>query len=81
MGRRISAVAARAASLGGDPPVRGARPVPCLPRDSDANGERVREPAGLFDSFDDGYAEQLFAPLAAHPVTASFLTDPTLGPA
>ena len=47
---------------------------------SDADVERVRGLAGLFDSFLDGYVEQLFAHLAAHPVTASFLTDATLVP-
>ncbi len=45
---------------------------------SDADVERVRGLAGLFDSFLDGYVEQLFAHLAAHPVTASFLTDADL---
>jgi len=48
---------------------------------SDADVERVRGLAGLFDSFLDGYIEQLYAHLVAHhPVTASFLTDPTLVP-
>ena len=47
---------------------------------SDADVERVRGLAGLFDSFLDGYIEQLFAHLAAHPVTASFLTDFTQVP-
>ena len=42
---------------------------------SDADVERVRGLAGLFDSFLDGYVEQFFAHLVAHPVTASFLTD------
>src|SRR5271166_5233005 len=42
---------------------------------SDADVERVRGLAGLFDSFLDGYVEQLFAHLVAHPVTASLLTD------
>jgi signal transduction histidine kinase len=42
---------------------------------SDADTERVRGLAGLFDSFLDGYIEQLFAHMAAHPVTASFPTD------
>jgi len=45
---------------------------------SDADLERVRGLAGLFDSFLDGYVEQLFAHLATHPVTASFLTDADL---
>src|SRR5271157_1811177 len=45
---------------------------------SDADVERVRGLAGLFDSFLDGYVEQLFAHLAAHPVTTSFLTDADL---
>src|SRR5271157_5088137 len=45
---------------------------------SDADVERVRGLAGLFDSFLDGYIEQFYAHLVAHPVTASFLTDPTL---
>ena len=45
---------------------------------SDADVERVRGLAGLFDSFLDGYVEQLFAHLVAHPVTASFLTDADL---
>jgi len=44
---------------------------------SDADVERVRGLAGLFNSFLNGYVEQLFAHLAAHPVTASFLTDAT----
>jgi len=44
---------------------------------SDADVERVRGLAGLFNSFLNGYDEQLFAHLAAHPVTASFLTDAT----
>ena len=35
----------------------------------------MRGLAGLFDSFLDGYVEQLYAHLVAHPVTASFLTD------
>ena len=47
---------------------------------SDADVERVRGLAGLFDSFLDGYIEQFYAHLVAHPVTASFLTDPTLVP-
>ena len=47
---------------------------------SDADTERVRGLAGLFDSFLDGYVEQFFAHVAAHPVTASFLTDPTRVP-
>jgi signal transduction histidine kinase len=47
---------------------------------SDADVERVRGLAGLFDSFLDGYVEQFNAHLVAHPVTASFLTDPTLVP-
>ena len=42
---------------------------------SDADVERVRGLAGLFDSFLDGYVEQFNAHLVAHPVTASFLTD------
>ncbi|MGC1719148.1 MAG: protoglobin domain-containing protein [Isosphaeraceae bacterium] len=42
---------------------------------SDADVERVRGLAGLFDSFLDGYVEQFYAHLVAHPVTASFLTD------
>jgi len=45
---------------------------------SDADVERVRGLAGLFDSFLDGYVEQFYAHLAAHPVTASFLTDADL---
>ena len=45
---------------------------------SDADVERVRGLAGLFDSFLDGYVEQFFAHLVAHPVTASFLTDADL---
>ena len=45
---------------------------------SDADVERVRGLAGLFDSFLDGYVEQLFAHLVAQPVTASFLTDADL---
>src|SRR5271166_2063501 len=47
---------------------------------SDADVERVRGLANLFDSFLDGYVEQLYAHLIAHPVTASFLTDSTLVP-
>ena len=42
---------------------------------SDADVEQVRGLAGLFDSFLDGYVEQFYAHLVAHPVTASFLTD------
>src|SRR5208337_1830131 len=47
---------------------------------SDADVEQVRGLAGLFDSFLDGYIKQFYAHLVAHPVTASFLTDPTLVP-
>ena len=47
---------------------------------SDADVERVRALAGLFDSFLDGYVEQFYAHLVAHPLTPSFLTDPTLVP-
>ena len=42
---------------------------------SDADVERVRELADLFDSFLDGFGEQFFTHLIANPVTASFLTD------
>ncbi|MGB2609599.1 MAG: protoglobin domain-containing protein [Isosphaeraceae bacterium] len=42
---------------------------------SDADVERVRGLAGLFDSFLDGYVEQFHTHLVAHPATASFLTD------
>jgi len=45
---------------------------------SDADVERVRGLAGLFDSFLDGYVKQFHAHLAAHPVTASLLTDAAL---
>src|SRR5271166_7041412 len=47
---------------------------------SDADVERVRGLANLFDSFLDDYVEQFFAHLIAHPVTASLLTNPTLVP-
>jgi len=62
------------------PPSEVLAPLRAFLEISDADVERVRGLAGLFDSFLDGYVEQFFAHLAAHPVTASFLTDPTQVP-
>ena len=45
---------------------------------SDADVERVRELSDLFDSFLDGFVEQLYTHLLANPVTATFPTNASL---